>query len=46
MNYLYAKEENMLLTDDLFDVIKLLEIQRQLIPVAEMELLDKLREKI
>lgn len=36
----------MLLTDDLFDVIKLLEIQRQLIPVAEMELLDKLREKI
>lgn len=46
INYLYAKEENTLLTDDLFDVIKLLEIQKQLIPFDEMELLDKLQEKI
>lgn len=42
INYLYAKENNMLYNDDLFDVIRLLEIQKQLIPHSEFELLDKL----
>ena len=46
INYLFAKENNMLLTDNLFDVIKLLEIQKQLIPSSELEYLDKLNEKI
>lgn len=44
INYLHAKENNMLLEDNLFDVIKLLELQKQLIPHSEFELLDKLNE--
>lgn len=44
INYLFAKENNMTIEDNLFDVIKLLEIQKQLIPYSEFELLDKLNE--
>ena len=45
INYLFAKENNMLLTDNLFDVINLLEIQKQSIPFSEMEYLDKIKEQ-
>lgn len=44
INYLYAKENNMLYEENLFDVIRLLEIQKQLIPHDEFELLDSLNE--
>lgn len=42
IDILYAKEDGTLLNDSLFDLIKLLEIQNQLIPFMEFELLDKL----
>mgnify|MGYP003576379357 CR=1 FL=1 len=44
LNYLYAKENGMLLNENFFDLIKLLEIQKQIIPFMEFELLDKLNE--